>query len=33
MSTSAGRYGLFDFSDYIGKRVADFTGRDWVFEE
>jgi hypothetical protein len=33
MSNSSRRYGLFDFSDYITDRVADFTGRSWVFQE
>jgi hypothetical protein len=33
MSNSSRRYGLFDFSDYMAKRVADFTGRTWVFQE
>lgn len=33
MSNSPRRYGLFDFTDYIGKRVVDFTGREWVFQE
>jgi hypothetical protein len=33
MSNQSRRYGLFDFTDYIEKRVADFTGREWVFKK
>jgi hypothetical protein len=33
MPTSSRRYGIFDYSDYIGSRVDNFTGRTWVFQE
>ena len=33
MTNFPSRYGLFDFTDYIGKRVSDFSGREWVFKE
>ncbi len=33
MSNLSRKYGLFDFTDYIGKRIENFTGRTWVFQE